>query len=80
MSRDPAMTDIVKGMNTAYLNTQPRPGNIHVTMEDAMRAALLWLSKNVSDEMAEIVCYGEANEYWKSRIGKAIRAAAGGGE
>jgi hypothetical protein len=67
-------SDLVKGMARVIVESM---GD---TPENAARAALLWLSKNVSDEMAEIVCYGEANEYWKSRIGKAIRAAAGGGE
>ena len=85
------MTDIVKGMARAYheaywnwMPTLPR------SMEDeAMRAALLWLADNVSDEMVHAyrdALERQARDPWlpsiaeSKAIAAAIRAAAGGGE
>ncbi len=48
------MTDIVKGMVPAYNNAWthiPEFDEIEVGQLKAMRAALLWLAANVSDEM-----------------------------
>ena len=44
------MTDIVKGMVKASYDLPPYFGQ-ELTAEKAMRAALLWLADNVSDEM-----------------------------
>jgi len=44
------MTDIVKGMLKAYYDTPPSFGK-EPSAEKAMRAALMWLADNVSDEM-----------------------------
>jgi hypothetical protein len=46
------MSDIIiHMMNQAYLETKPRPGNIHVTMDDAMRSAVKWLAENITEDM-----------------------------
>ena len=75
-------SDIVKGMAAHYENlAMPIGSRLSVVeSEEAMRAALLWLADNVSDEMAKAVCDEGADEYWRERISAAIRAAAGGGE
>lgn len=80
------MTDIVKGMAGAYLHALNGPDDL--TCEEAMRAALLWLANNVSDEMgvAAVVRWqnGESKgclqEWLQEAIAAAIRAAAGGEE
>jgi hypothetical protein len=71
MSSDPAMTDIVKGMTSAYANATPDSWY----SETAMRAALLWLAANVSDEMVReyLNCISDT----KDSLSAAIRAAAG---
>ncbi len=71
------MTDIVKGMVHVYQNTEDGS-------EGSMRAALLWLADNVSDEMvwAYIYCPEPMGRNVKENVRKslvsAIRAAAGG--
>ena len=80
------MSDIVKGMADLY-----EQGH-HASNEAAMRAALLFLADNVSDEMAHHAAsqyfdkpLNEANPprilvEFGGVISAAIRAAAGGGE
>ena len=68
------MTDIVKGMVTAFYSSDS------FSSEDAMRAALLWLANNVSDEM--VAAHWKAFYFDGIRDGRqifaaAIRAAAG---
>jgi hypothetical protein len=76
------MTDIVKGMVREYERAfLSAAGEAH-TREEAMRAALLFLANNVSDEMV--------SEFWHQlyrcdedvstaeALAAAIRAAAGG--
>jgi hypothetical protein len=79
------MTDIVKGMARVAFKAQygadfdPLQDGVR---EEFMRAALLWLADNVSDEMT--------SEFWHTfyregvstaeAFSAAIRAAAGGGE
>jgi hypothetical protein len=72
------MTDIVKGMATAHTNGLWSGGS----REAAMRAALLWLADNVSDEMMSAFAeeWAAANGSGRSAIASAIRAAAGGAE
>jgi hypothetical protein len=96
------MTDIVKGMARAYFETHFADGWSYAEMEEkvpghnadvehSMRAALLWLSEHVSDEMARealeeskrVVVTGEPEAHLPNVcrvIAAAIRAAAGGGE
>lgn len=79
------MTDIVKGMAGAYLHALNGPDDL--TCEEAMRAALQWLSQNVSDKMVQAAWEREFGrggfdgDIWrktiKSAIAAAIRAAAG---
>jgi hypothetical protein len=85
------MTDIVKGMATAYWTNwcgEVDVGEITVIDTEAMRAALLFLAANVSDEMAAASLAAFCNapdetlvqDVRKRVIAAAIRAAAGGGE
>jgi hypothetical protein len=80
------MTDIVKGMARAYVDAWDLLG-AELEPSDRMRAALMWLADNVSDEMVQ--AYREALERqardpWlpsiaeSKAIAAAIRAAAGG--
>jgi hypothetical protein len=87
-------SDIVKGMAAHYENlAMPIGSRLSVVESDeAMRAALLWLADNVSDEMA----HHAASQYFDNPLNEAnpprilvefggviaaaIRAAAGGGE
>lgn len=46
----------------------------------AMRAALLWLADNVSDEMVEAAEDANVDNVGRGAISAALRAAAGGGE
>jgi len=83
------MTDIVKGMATAYLQTTFGPfaatAQVDVEEVEAMRAALLFLADNVSDEMAAASLAAFCNapdetlvqDVRKHVIAAAIRAAAG---
>lgn len=71
------MTDkIVKGMLREYYRAGVSAKDAG-DFEEAMRAALLWLADNVSEEMAKMVCDEGADEYWKGRIAAALRKAAG---
>jgi len=76
------MTDIVKGMVREYEQvrvSERSAGNPDEACQEAMRAALLWLANNVSDEM----CVAARNAHpctYETMIAAAIRAAAGGGE
>jgi len=75
------MTDIVKGMIVvAAASGGPKLQERH------MRAALLWLADNVSDEMVDAAAWltDRVEQYnikdrRKLAIAAAIRAAAGGG-
>jgi hypothetical protein len=76
------MTDIVKGMFYAY-DAAADAGA--VTGPDKMRAALLFLADNVSDEMERAYLNGcsasmngDGFDCFKDGIAAAIRAAAGG--
>lgn len=81
------MKKIVDGMEQAYCDK--RYGG-YESGQNSMRAALLWLADNVSDEMVraawerEFGRGGFDGDIWrktiKSAISAAIRAAAGGGE
>jgi len=68
------MTDIVKGMATAYWRNMCHSKS--PTREEAMRAALLFLADNVSDEMVDEAAAANVNTS-RSAIAAAIRAAAG---
>ena len=86
------MTDIVKGMAQELDRATGGSGLADKEDIDAMRAALLWLADNVSDEMA----HHAASQYFDNPLNEAnpprilvefggviaaaIRAAAGGGE
>ena len=64
----------LEGMVNAYVIGFAR----EISMDDGMRAALLWLADNVSDEMVEAA----RNANWhneRSAISAALRAAGGGG-
>jgi hypothetical protein len=63
------MTDIVKGMAAAY----HREAWTKHYSEEAMRAALLWLSEHVTDEMIKAALDRPS---FKHAISAAIRAAA----
>jgi len=73
------MTDIVKGMITVAAAS----GGLRLQDRD-MRAALLWLADNVSDEMVDAYeqFFTSTSTLYTRRqaIAAAIRAAAGGGE
>lgn len=84
------MTNIVKGMVSTYNNAWthiPEFDEIENGQLKAMRAALQWLSQNVSDEMVQAAWEREFGrggfdgDIWrktiKSAIASAIRAAAG---
>ena len=88
------MTDIVKGMSAAFnaatneLMPDWRPGDTEWLDNVGLRAALLFLADNVSDEMAAASLAAFCNapdetlvqDVRKRVISAAIRAAAGGGE
>lgn len=77
------MSKTLEGMARTFFEELDR-----VTSEEAMRAALLWLADNVSDEMvkaATIIWKNDQSsesfeELLKFVISAALRAAAGGGE
>lgn len=81
------MTDIVKGMVNVLMQSLTADGGEGADPEEAMRAALLWLSQNVSDKMVQAAWEREFGrggfdgDIWrktiKSAIAAAIRAAAG---
>jgi len=87
------MTDIVKGMARAWWQSHDMKegeGPLDFVIDEAevaaMRAALLWLAANVSEEMGEAAA-GRLPHFAKvpypdviDAIVHAIRAAAGGGE
>jgi hypothetical protein len=88
------MTDIVKGMAGAYLHSMDISvsENFDEVNEDAMRAALLFLADNGSEEISVRLCrvfYRIPStdpvpmpliDIMTDAIKEAIRAAAGGGE
>ncbi len=89
------MTDIVKGMARAACDagSEPvfdkQPSDLQYMQMDDMRAALLFLADNVSDEMVHAyrdALERQARDPWlpsiaeSKAIAAAIRAAAGGGE
>lgn len=73
---------------TSFADIEPKSSVIDLDDIEAMRAALLWLADNVSDEMAEaamIVWDEEAScdehrPAAKAAISAALRAAAGDGK
>jgi hypothetical protein len=70
------MTDIVKGMIRKYEQvrvSERSAGNPDEACQEAMRAALLFLADNVSDEMIEAALDRPS---FKHAISAAIRAAA----
>lgn len=71
------MTDIVKGMADVLMQSLTADGGEGANPREAMRASLLWLADNVSDEMIEAALDRPS---FKRAIAAAIRAAAGGGE
>lgn len=83
------MTDIVKGMARAACDAggepvfDKQPNDIQTMQMEDMRAALLWLANNVSDEMVKRYIYcpdpmgRNVNENVRKSIAAAIRAAAG---
>jgi len=86
------MTDIVKGMARAYLQTTFGPfaatAQVDVEEVEAMRAALLWLAEQFEkDYRLDYSIFvptehpdGGTNWEISHDIAAAIRAAAGGGE
>ena len=80
------MSDLLREMCVEY------ESGAHRSNEDAMRAALLWLASNVSDEMVFHLIgdtfkhrppafkFEHTVEQTRSAIAAALRAAAGGGE
>ena len=78
------MTDIVKGTTAALLANLQRQFDSSkgksLNTEEAMRAALLWLADNVSDEMLAAHAAadkGDNTADFRAGFAAAIRAAAG---
>lgn len=75
---------IVVAFWTAWLRAEMVPKEITTDDRKAMRAALLWLADNVSDEMIDAAHRGFTHNYnvndtkadWRVAIAAAIRKAA----
>jgi hypothetical protein len=82
------MTDIVKGMARAFWAKHTGTSPAHIAVEpvddEAMRAALLFLADNVSDEMVRHILFQLPDTAFggdiRRALSSAIRAAAGGAE
>lgn len=69
------MTDIVKGMVNVLMQSLTADGGEGADPEEAMRAALLWLADNVSDEMLEAADLIEAQAAEIEKLRKLLNAA-----